>query len=525
MASNPTKNKKLIANTGVLYCRMLITMIISFYTTRIVLLALGVNDFGLCNVISSVSSMFSFLSGTLSTAASRYYSFYLGQGDHKKFQQTFSILLVLYCMLGGIILVFSETVGLWILNNKITISPDQVQAAQIYFQMTVLVLIVRLLATPLSGAVIAHEDMGIYAALNIFDSAGKLGCVFLLFLASAHRVEIYGILQGGLALLYTSAYGVVCHCRYQETRFHFFWSRTLGREILQFSGWQLLGAISYVARTTLVNILLNNYFGAVANAARGIAVQVNGGLGSFTQNFLMAVNPQIVKSWSGGDVPRFHLLVFQSSRISFFLLWLVTCPVLLELDWLLNLWLKEVPTYTVIFTRLIILSTLIDSLSYPLAMAANATGRIALYQFWVEGIMFMVFPISWLVLCLGGDASSPMIVGAGCSIVALLVRVVILHHLCSLSINRFLRSNICRAMLVGLGSSTIAWILQLHLREGWGRLFAVSGLFEVVSIVLIWQFGFAKNEWQALRVVVAESMQRALPLFLRKFWYKSSFTF
>lgn len=521
---NSTKTKKLIANTGVLYCRMLITMILSFYTTRIVLEALGVNDFGLCNVISSVCTMFSFLSGALSSAASRYYSFYLGQGEQEKFRQTFSILLELYCMLGGVVLVLSETMGLWIINHKIVISPAQVQAAQIFFQMTVFVLIVRMLAIPLSGAVIAREDMGIYAALSIFDAAGKLGGVFLLFLASSHRLEIYGFLQGGLALLYTGAYGIICCCRYRETRFRFFWSRTLAREILQFSGWQLWGATAVMAGTTLVNILLNNYSGVVANAARGIAVQVNGGLSAFTQNFLTAVNPQIVKSWSGGDVQRFQLLVYQSSKISFFLLWLVACPILLELNWILNIWLKDVPPYTVAFTRLIIISLLIDSFSYPLMVAAGATGRIALYQFVVGGILIMVFPISWFIVSMGGNASSPMVVGAGCSIAAFGARIVILHHLCSWRISHFLRTVVCRAMLVGIGSFAAAWLLQLHLKEGWGRLFAVGSLFETVSILLICQIGFTQDERQKLRGVFAESMPRAIPAFLRNFGFKKSFT-
>ncbi len=395
--------KRIAKNTALLYVRMLFIMAISLYTSRVVIDALGKVDYGLYNVIGTIVVNFSFLNGMLSSACSRYFAIELGRNNDEGLKHVFSLNLTLFIILGGVILLLSETLGLWFLNNKMVIPSDRLGAAQWVYQCSIIAFIINMLSTPYRSIIIAREKMKVFAYSSIVEAMLKLAIVFMLLLSPVDKLITYSVLMLLITIGTCGFYFFYCRRCYAECSYAFVWDKPLIKEILGYTGWNVIGIMSGIGKSAGVNVLLNMFGGAIINTARGIAYQVYININQFVTNFTTAFNPQITKSYSANARDEMLKLVFQSSKFSYFLLFILALPVIAEMPYLLNLWLGEanVVAHSVSFARLMLIAALIDSISYPLVTAVQATGKVKWYQIMVGGTMLMVLPVSYLLLKFG----------------------------------------------------------------------------------------------------------------------------
>ncbi len=422
-----------------LYFRMLLVMGVSLFTVRIVLKVLGVEDYGIYNVVAGIVSMFGFLSGTMASASQRFFAFEIGKKDFVKLKQTFSMTVTIYAMLAIVIIILAETVGLWFLNNKMTIPPDRMEAARWVYHFAIASFIVTIMAIPYNAAIIAKENMKVYAYISIVEVFLKLGVVYLLTFFGVDKLQLYAVLMFISTLIIQLSYSLYCRFVYTEFQYKYTWNNKLFKTLIGYSGWNLFGAIASVLNNQGINILLNLFFNPIVNAARGIAYQINMAVNQFVQNFMMAVKPQITKYYAEDDMPEMHKLIFRSSKFSFFLLSFLTMPIILETPFILGLWLVEVPEYAVVFTRLILIVALIDSLSYPLMTAAQATGNIKKYQSIVGSVLMLNVPISYVFLKFGFSPEVTLYIAIFVSVTCLILRLWLLRNMIHLSAHSFLQ--------------------------------------------------------------------------------------
>ena len=477
-----------------LYFRMMVTMGISFYTTRVVLNALGVVDYGLVNVIGSAVSMFSFLSSSLSTAASRFFNYQLGKGNALELQRTFSMILLLYGGLFVLLLLLSETVGLWIVRTKLVIPPERMEAAVWFYHASVATLLIGLWSVPYKAMVISHENMRVYAWASVFEAVSKLAIVYCVTLGSFDRLILYGILLGFVTLLHLLLYMAVCRIKYPETRYLAYFNKAKFKLVLVFSGWNMFGTAAWASSDIFLNLLLNNFFGPVVNAARGVAMQVAGGTSAFTQNFLTAVRPQIVKYWASHEHGQFALLFRRASKTGFFLLFALSLPVLLETEFILRLWLGEVPAHTVRFTQLILVTGLINSFSFPLVYGAQATGRIALFESVGSGVRFLILPAAWFALRMGGGPDMALWVGLAGTAVCVCARLVIFSRLTHYPVADFVVRILAPCVLVTVCAGWVPILIRVNMAAGWVRFMSVGLTGVVTTVVAIYTVGLDRGE-------------------------------
>lgn len=428
-------------------------MAISLYTSRVILSTLGEIDFGLYNVIGTIVVNFSFLNGMLSSACSRYFAIELGRQDYKALRRVFCLNLTLFIALGIIILLLSETVGLWFLNNKMVIPPNRMEAAQWVYQCSIVAFIINMLSTPYRSIIIAREKMKIFAYSSIIEAVLKLVIVFLLVISPADKLITYAVLMLLITIGTSGFYYIYCRHYYSECRYSFVWDKPLLKEILGYTGWNVIGILSGIGKSAGVNLLLNMFYGAIVNTARGIAYQVYVNVNQFVTNFTTAFNPQITKSYSANARSEMLKLVFQSSKFSYFLLFILALPVIVETPYLLDLWLgkENVVEHSVSFTRLMLIAALIDSISYPLVTSVQATGKVKWYQIMVGGTMLMVLPVSYLLLKLGSfEPEAVFYVIIIASVVAQVFRVYFMKRQLGMDVALY-----CRRVLLPVGLTTI----------------------------------------------------------------------
>ena len=503
-------NKRMLKNTFVLYVRMMFTMGISFYATRELLIAIGVVDFGLVSVIGSVVLMFSFLSGTMQATVSRYLSTDIGLKDPKRLRETFNLTLLMYFVLVVLIVVLSETIGLWFFENKLVVPEERKVAAYWFYQFSVMSFVVGVLAVPYSALLISHEKIKVYAWIGTAESMGRLLIVFMLYRGGHDRLALYGALLTVVAFGVLGAYVIYCHRYYAECRPRFFWNAARCKDMLLFSAWNLWGALSGLFSNVFLNILLNSYFGPVVNAARGIAMQGATGVSNFVTNFLTAVRPQIFKYYAEGNAGLAVDLTMKSARGGYFLLFFFSLPVLLEMPFVLGVWLKEVPPSADLFMRLILVQRLIEILAYPLVTLSQASGKVALYQSVVGVMQWAVFPISWVTLGMGLGAESVFWVGIALSVAALIAQFYLINLVVtSFSINRFVKSAVFPAILASLASMVIPAIVHHLMSEGWWRFGVVSALSFSCATISIYILGLNNEEKKLLRIFVLKKIRRS----------------
>lgn len=463
-STNATNNKRIARNTLLLYVRMLFIMAVSLYTSRVVLATLGEVDYGVYNVVGGVVVMFNMISVPLSIAVTRFLTFELGRGNVGKLQRVFSTSISIQLIISAVIVLLAETLGVWFLNTKMNIPSDRMWAANCVLQFSVITFIVNLLSVPYNAMIIANERMNIYAYISIVEVSLKLLVVYLLIISPWDKLAFYSVLLFLVALAVQMAYVIYCKRHFKECR----WSRHLDRQLLKdmlgFSGWNFIGATSGICRDQGVNIVLNIFCGPIVNAARGIAMQVSNAVNAFVQNFMVALNPQITKSYATGDREYMLSLIFRGSRFSYYLLMVISMPIILNASWILHLWLSEVPEYTEIFVILILICALCDSISQPLIAAMFATGEVRNYQIVVGGIQILNLPVAYLLMKLDFPPQSTLVAALALAICCLLARLVMLRGMIGLSIRSFFVKVIVKALsvtiLAGCAPIALAFIMD-----------------------------------------------------------------
>ena len=366
MDNKTTNNKRIAKNTLLLYGRMLFSLLVSLYTSRVVLNTLGVEDYGIYNVVGGVVAMMGLLNGAMATSVQRFMNFELGVGNHEKLRQTFSMSMNIYALFALAFVILAETIGVWFLNTHLLIPQERLSAANYVFQFSIFGTVISLMSNPYNAAIVAHERMDIFAYTSIFAVLVKLGIVFLLLVIPFDKLIGYGLFLTCASCLVTLVYYIFCKKHFAECRYSLYWNKSLFKKLFSYFSWNLFGSAAGLIKTEGLNILLNMFFNPVVNAARGIACTINNVLMQFFNNFYTAVQPQIVKYYAQGDTASMLDLVFKSTKYSFFLCLIVSLPVLIEAPYMIHLWLGQVPEYTVIFTRLIVVISVVDALASPI---------------------------------------------------------------------------------------------------------------------------------------------------------------
>jgi O-antigen/teichoic acid export membrane protein len=491
----PSRNtKRIVKNTIMLYFRMLLIMAVSLFTVRIVFKALGVVDYGIYNLVSGIVVMFSFLSSTMASASQRFFAFELGRNDIQQLRRTFSMTVTIYVIIALVVMLLAETVGLWFLNNMLVIPAERMNAANWIYQFSILSFISTIMTIPYNAAIIAHENMNVYAYVSILEVVLKLVIAYLLVLFSFDKLKLYGLLTFLVIWAIRYIYRTICKHKYEECKFGFYWDKGLFKTLMSYSGWSLFGAMSGILKNQGINVILNMFFGPTINAAKAVAYNVNSAVNQFASNFYTAIRPQITKHFAAGEQQQMMSLVFQSSKLSYFLLFFISMPVLLETNFILTLWLKEPPEYTEIFTWLVIINTLIDSLSYPLMSAAQATGKIKKYQSVVGGMLLFNLPVSYCFLKLGFQPQVTLYVSIVISLICLFLRLLILKGMIDLDIRKYFKKVLLIIFSVSIVAYIIPLFLRLKLEEGFIRFLIVGGLGVITSIAAMYLIGFNVKE-------------------------------
>lgn len=487
-------NKRIAKNTILLYFRMFLTMAVSLYTSRVVLNTLGIEDFGIYNVVGGVVMMFSFLNSSMASATQRFFSFEIGKNDLEQLKKVFSMSVNTHAIIALFIFLLAETIGLWFLNNKLVIPPERLEAANWVYQFSTFSFMLTVMNVPYDGMIIARERMNVYAYVSIVEVVLKLIIVFVLVWGGFDKLKLYSFLVFCVAAIIWSIYKIYCKRKFTETNYTALWDKVLFKTLMNYAGWNLFGNLAAVTMAQGVNILLNLFFGPVVNAARAIAFQVSSALNGFVSNFQMAINPQIIKSYASDDLKYMHQLIFNGSKYSFYLLFCISLPVLLEMELILGWWLKIVPEYTALFCRLILINIMIDSISGTLMTAAQATGRIKKYQAIIGGLLLFNLPVSYFFLKEGFSPQITIYISIFFAIVALCSRLVILRPLILISPSRFFKEVIVIVIVVALCSIILPLLIRMSMDSGYWRFFVVSFVGGLSTMFSIFFIAFNKQE-------------------------------
>ena len=495
--SNQTSdnNKRIAKNTLLLYVRMLFTMAVSLFTSRVILNTLGVEDYGINNVVGGIVTMFSVLSGSLSSSISRFITFELGKGNIERLKTIFSTGVNIQLGMSVLIIIIAEAVGIWFLNAKMNIPADRMVAANWVFQCAILTFVLNLLSVPYNAAIIAHEKMSAFAYISVVEVTLKLIIVYMLTISPFDRLKTYAVLLLFVGAVIRFIYGYYCKRHFEECTYHFVFDKPVLKEMTGFAGWNFLGNGAYMLNTQGVNILMNLYFGVAVNAARGIATQVDAALKQFVNNFTTAVNPQITKSYAQGDLAYMHKLVCRSAKFSAFLMMFFAVPIILETNTILTIWLKTVPDYAVIFLQWIIISSFMDTvLANSLVTSMFATGKIKRYQIIVTTVGCLVFPLSWIAFKLGFEPQVGYIVYFIIYTILLFVRLYLLKDMVKLPVMMYIREVLYKLAPVIVVGFAIPGILILTMDAGWLRLILVCLLSVLVTAASEYFIGLSNKE-------------------------------
>ena len=457
---NTSANSKRIAkNTALLYCRLLITIVVSLYTSRVILNALGVDDYGIYNVVGGFVSMFAVFTSAMAVAVSRFITFELGRSDLESLKKVFSTSLFTQLLLTVLIVILTESVGLWFVNNKLVIPPERLGAANWVFQFSVATFSLSIIGIPYQSAVIAHERMTAYAVITLVDTFTKLLIALSISFAPIDKLVWYGLFMAFGAIITQLLYVFYGRCSFAECKSGIRPDRSKFKEMFGFAGWNVLGGIAAIIRDQGGNIVLNMFFGPAVNAARGIANQVCFTVNSFVTNFQTAINPQITKNYASGDYDYLHSLIFRGSKYSAFIILLIAIPLASNIKYVLHLWLGLVPEHTAMFVQLVFLFVIFEAISNPLMTAAAATGKLKQYQLIVSPLAVMNIPISCGLLYIWDIPELVFVVSVVISILSVFARLYVLKRLIRIDASAFTRKVIVPVVLVLILSSVLPYTI------------------------------------------------------------------
>ena len=508
MTDHREHTKRIAKNTLMLYVRMLFMMFLGLFTSRIVLEALGENDFGIYNVVGGVVAMFTIISGTLTTAVTRFITFEMGKGSEAQLGKVYSTAVNVQLILAAIVVLLAEPVGIWFIDTQMTISPDRIPAAHIVMQFSLLAFVINLMSVPQMASITAHEQMSAYAYIGILDGSLRFAVALLIAHSTADRLVLYAALMAAVVFIVRISYGMYCRRNFPECRYEPTFEKGLVKEMFSFAGWNFIGVSSGVLRDQGGNILVNIFSGPSVNAARGVAVQLNGAIQSFVTNFMTAVNPQITKSYASGDHDYMFSLMRKASRMSYYLLFVLALPVLFNTEYVMSLWLKDVPAHSVLFVQLFLVFTLSESISQPLITAMFATGKIRNYQIIVGGLQLLNLPVSYVLLKMGAMPEVTVMVAIAVSQICLAARLMMLEKMIGLSVSSFISRVYLNVIAVSAAALVLPFAVSYILPGGfWG--FAAKASVAVASAALsIFFVGCTKPERSELLAFIQNKLTR-----------------
>lgn len=461
------RTRRIAKNTLMLYVRMLFMMFMGLYTSRIVLQALGESDYGIYNVVGGVVAMFTIISGALNSAVSRFITFEMGKGEGARLNKVYSTAVIIQIVLAAVVVAVAEPVGLWFIDNEMTISPERIPAARWVLHFSLLAFVVNLMSVPQMASITAHERMSAYAWIGILDGLLRFGVALLISCSGHDRLVAYAALMAVSVLIVRMAYGIYCRLHFPECRFRPVFDRPLMKEMFSFAGWNFIGVTAGVFRDHGGNILVNVFSGSVAvNAARGVALQLSNAVQSFVTNFMTAVNPQITKSYAAGEKDYMFSLMRKSSRMAYYLLLIIVLPVIFNVDYLLSIWLDEVPAGSASFARLFLILALSESLSGPLITGTQATGKIRDYQILVGGLIMLNFPVSYIFLKAGAAPEVTVVVAIVISQICLFARLYMLRRLTEFPVGEYLIRVYLNVLIVTLTAVILPLALMRYMPGG-----------------------------------------------------------
>ena len=495
MSSDYNGNRLIARNTIFLYIRMGVVMLITLYTSRVLLHALGVEDYGVLNLVAGFVSMFSFLNASFVATIQRYYNYELGKNGIKGVNKVYTTSLLIQFVLAVLVVAFAESLGLWYVSNKLVIPPERLSAALILFHSSVVSMFLVILQAPFSSAIMAFEKMDYYAIVGVIEVTLKLAMVFLIKYIPTDKLSAYAILLLCVSIIVFLMYFIYAQKKNLIRCSSFFLEANLFKTMILFTGWSIFGAFAQVARNQGLNIILNLFFGPVVNAARAVSFQIKGALSNFIANISTSVRPQLVSSYAAGNKDRSISLMYSISKINFYMLFVLSLPVALEVDFILKLWLGSViPDYTNIFSRLVLVIALVDVLNGPVSMILYASGRIGLYNVITSIVGLFVLPLSYCVLSLGYPPYSVYVLSLIVSFLVQIVSVWIMSKKIGIYVSQYLKFVVLPISEVSLCSVPVPLILSLYIANDILRFILVFCSSFICVIITTYLLGLTKPE-------------------------------
>lgn len=501
-------NGRIARNTLYLYVRTLLVMAVSLYTSRVVLDALGFDDFGIYQVVGGMVAMLGFLTNALSVSISRFITFELGRGDEERIRQVFSASIKILLALSLGVVLLGETVGLWLLNNWINISPDRMVAANWVWQCTLLVFVLNLLSVPYNADIIAHEHMDAFATISIAEVMLKLAIALALQMVGPDKLIAYALLTAGVALIIRLMYGSYCHRHFQECRLRLESNPQLVREMLGFTGWSFFNHVPYILNTQGITLLINQFFPVAIITARGIAHQVEAAVIQLVANFTTAVKPQITKTYASGERDRMFMLICMGSKYGFFLMLFFSVPLIVEAPYILHLWLGKVPPYAVDFTRLSLVGYLISMLGETGYTACQATGHIRRYTAIISTVALLPLPLTWVCYRLGASVHYAYYTFILTYALVNAVRLWLMKGMLAFPPMMFVRLVLVRILLVTVPAFALPALLTGQMDEGFLRLACTAATSTLGTSLWIWLLGLSQGERQYIISVIRTKLKR-----------------
>lgn len=502
-------NKRIAKNTLFLYLRMFLMMAISLFTSRIILSTLGVSDYGIYNVVGGVVAMFGLLSGSITNSITRFLTFELGKKDYLQLQKVFSTSLNVMMVLSLVIVIIGEIVGIWFLNYKMNIPEGRMEAANWAFQCSLMTFVMNLISIPYNSTIVAHEKMSAFAYISIFEVIMKLLIVYSLYISPFDKLKSYVVLLLILSFVIRFIYGFYCKRHFKESTYHFIYDKVLLKNMTSFAGWNFFGQGAYMMNNQGVNIVINLFFGVTVNAARGIATQVNGAVNQFVTNFMMALNPQITKSYASGELDEMHKLVFRGSKFSYYLMLFFLIPICLEAEMILHLWLNIVPDYSVTFVRWTLVITAMGMLSNTLITALHATGKIKRYMIIVGLVEISNFPLTYLVFVMGGSPISAYYVYFIIYLVLMFLRLFLIKDLIKMKARTYIKSVYLVVVLVTLVALVAPSLICLFQQDSILRFIEVCCISSISTAASIYYLGLTSNERKTIIGLVKSKIYKS----------------
>lgn len=502
------KSKRLAQNTFMLTCKMLFLLVINLYTSRVLLQSLGVDDYGIYNAVGGIVSLFSIVSGSITAAITRYITYEIGR-EEGRISKVFSTAVIIQALLALIVFLLAETLGVWFLNAKMNIPADRLSAANWVFQFSIITFVINLISIPYNAAIIAHEKMSTFAYIGIYEGIMKLAIAFGIMVSPIDKLIFYALFLCILSVSVRLIYGIYCKRKFPECTLQWTLDYSFIKEMFGFAGWNFIGAASGLLRDQGGNIIINIFCGPVANASRGIAYQVNNAVHSFLSSFTTAMHPQITKSYSSGDKRYFMSLIYRGSKISYYILFLLSLPIILNTEFIVQIWLGQIPEHTISFIRLVLVLSMSESISMPLVTAMLATGNIKKYQIIVGGLNMLNLPISYFLLRAGYPPEAVFVTAIIISQLCLFARVYLLRNMIKLDAIKYINQVYLKILLVTLVASIIPIILHCnYFAHGLKNLIVVSVTSIICTAVSIYFIGLTRSERHSIIQMLTKYLKR-----------------